>query len=96
MAKKDKELFDVLRDSGVRKKVANALSDSASKADQAQTKAAKQAASSLRHAAAVLENHTKDARHSEAAQKAARTRKRNAARRSSSAKKAARTRAGAR
>ncbi len=93
MARKDSELFETLRNSGVRKKLARALSNSAGTADQAQTKVVKQAAKGLRDAAAALEDHVKDTRRGEAAQKAARTRKRNAAKRSTSAKKAAKTRA---
>jgi hypothetical protein len=97
MAKKhDKNLFDSLRKSGVRKKVAKAASESAAMAkDGRPTKAVTRTVQSLKKAASDLESHVHGTSRSEAAKKAARTRKRNAAKRSEAAKKAARTRAAA-
>ena len=98
MAKKrDKDLFDNLRKSGVRKKVARAASESAATAKNGESpKAVKRTVKSLKQAASHLESHVHGSSRSEAAKKAARTRKRNAAKRSETAKKAARTRAAAR
>lgn len=94
MAKKDKDLFDVLRDSGLRRKVARALTDSAGRAKSDRpSKTIARTVDGLRKAAAELEGRVGDSRRSEAAQKAARTRKRKAAKRSAAAKKAAKTRA---
>lgn len=97
MAKKhDKDLFDSLRKSGVRKKVAKAASESAATAkDGKPSKAVTRTVQSLKRAASDLENHVHGSSRSKAARKAARTRKRNAAKRSEAAKKAARTRAAA-
>ena len=97
MAKKhEKDLFDSLRKSGVRKKVAKAASKSTATAKNGnQSKAVTRTVESLKQAAADLESHVHGSSRSEAAKKAARTRKRNAAKRSESAKKAARTRAAA-
>ena len=93
----DKNLFDSLRDSGVRKKVAKAASDSVEKAkDGKPSKSVTHTVETLRHAASDLERRARGASRTEAAKKAARTRKRNAAKRSKAAKKAARTRAAAR
>jgi hypothetical protein len=98
MAKKhDKDLFDNLRKSGVRKKVAKAATESAATAENGKSaKAVTQTVESLKQAAADLERHVHGSSSSDAAKKAARTRKRNAAKRSEAAKKGARTRAAAR
>ncbi len=94
MAKHQQEdLFDVLRASGLRKKVARALSSSTDKAGAARSKALAASADHLREVAASLDKHAVDPRRSAAAKKAARTRKRNAASRSAAAKQGARTRA---
>jgi hypothetical protein len=98
MAKKrDKDLFDILRKSGVRKKVAKAASESAATAKNGKPgEAVTQTVQSLKKAASDLEQHVHRSSGSDAAKKAARTRKRNAAKRSEAAKKGARTRAAAR
>jgi DNA topoisomerase-1 len=94
MAKhKQEDLFDVLRASGLRKKVARALSSSADKAGTTRSKALSASADNLREVAASLDKHAVDPKRSAAAKKAARTRKRNAASRGAAAKKGARTRA---
>ncbi len=95
MAKKDKDLFDSLRASGLRKKVASALADSAGSARKRgkTPKIVSDSAQRLRNAAASLERHAGDSKRSDAAKKAAATRKRKAAKRSNAAKKAAKTRA---
>ena len=98
MAKKrDNDLFDSLRKSGVRKKVAKAASESVATAKNGQPpKAVTETVESLKRAASDLERHVHGSSSSDAANKAARTRKRNATRRSEAAKKGARTRAAAR
>jgi hypothetical protein len=95
MAKKqDKDLFDVLRASGLRKKVARGVSDSASRAKSAKNSSLiDRTVESLRDAASELESRVGHSSRSDAAKKAARTRKRSAAKRSASARKAAKTRA---
>lgn len=94
MAKKDKQLSAALRESGVRKKIARTLTDSAGRATQAKSsKAVTRTVESLRAAATELESRLGNSTRSEAAKKAARTRKRKAAKRSAAAKKAAQTRA---
>jgi hypothetical protein len=95
--KTNKNLFDSLRDSGVRKKVAKAASDSVAKTKNGKPpKSVTRTVETLRNAASDLERRAHSSSRSEAAKKAARTRKRNAAKRSNAAKKAARTRAAAR
>jgi hypothetical protein len=96
MANKKRESgpFDGLRQSGLRKKVAKALSDSAGRTKRGKPPTGvARTVESLRTAASELENRVSGSRRSEAGKKAARTRKRNAAKRSASAKKAAKTRA---
>jgi hypothetical protein len=97
--KRDNELFDHLRARGVRKSVAKAIA-SRSGGAKGRKKAeglARGAITDLRSAADAIKDGVihRDAKRSQAAKKAARTRKRNAekARRSSAARKAARTRA---
>ena len=95
--KSEKDLFDSLRESGVRKKVAKAASESAAKAKNGKpSKAVTRTVESLKQAASDLERHVHGSSRSEAARKAARTREHNARKRSEAAKKAARTRAAAR
>ena len=95
--KNDKALFDNLRKHGVRKKVAKTASKSAAAAKNGESpRAVTRTVDSLKRAASDLEKHVHRSSRSEAAKKAARTRRRNAAKRSQTAKKAARTRAKAR
>jgi hypothetical protein len=95
MAKRDKDLVDTLRASGLRKKVAKALADSADSATgEKAPKALRRSAARLRSAASTLERRAEKSRRSDAAQKGARTRQRNAAKRSAAAKRGARTRSG--
>jgi hypothetical protein len=99
MAKKTKQddLFDHLRARGVRKKVAKALSsgnDGRKGRKQAEA-LARTAIADLRSASEAIKDRVvnRDSKRSEAAQKAARTRKRKAAQRSAAARKGAKTRA---
>ena len=87
------DLFDVLRASGLRKKVARTLSKSANKADAQRSKALSASAEHLREVAHSIEKRAVDPKRSAAGKKAARTRKRNADKRSTAARKGARTRA---
>lgn len=98
MAKKrDNELFDSLRKSGMRKKVAKATSESAAATKNGKPpKAVTQTVEKLKQAASDLERQATGSSHREAGKAAARTRKRNAAKRSKAAQKAAHTRAAAR
>jgi hypothetical protein len=93
-SKKD-DLFDTLRASGLRKRVADTLSTADSRSKQGR-KLAESAISDLRSAADQIEDkftgRSKKQRQA-AAEKAAATRKRNAAKRSQAAKKGAKTRA---
>jgi hypothetical protein len=91
--KQQEDLFDVLKSSGIRKKVARGLSKSAGKPDAKGSRELSAAAEQLRKAASKIDAHTVDSKRSQAAKKAARTRKRNAAKRSERAKRGARTRA---
>jgi hypothetical protein len=93
--KKDKDLLETLRGSGLREKVARAVTDSVENARHGkQPKAVKRTIESLRAAASELEDRVNGSRRrSEAAKKAARTRKREAAKRSAAARKGAKTRA---
>jgi hypothetical protein len=95
MAKKrDKDLFQVLRGSGLRKQVAHALSEAAGQAKpDKQRKLVNQTVDNLRTAASALESRVTGSKRSDAAKKAARTRKRKAAQRSAAARKGAKTRA---
>jgi hypothetical protein len=103
MAKKKKstqaELFEALRARGLRKSVARRVSSATGRAgNKGKTpKVVRDALSDLRGAVGEIEGRlTGRAKRTEAANKAARTRKRNAAKRSAAAKKGARTRAKAR
>ena len=94
--KQDTDLLAVLRESGLRKKVAKRLSDTAGKGSTSGRTSASitRTVETLRNAATELEERVNgSSRRSEAAKKAARTRKKNAAKRSASAKQAAKTRA---
>lgn len=101
--KREKELLEVLRAKGVRKKVAKRVSKEASRfnGNGKAPEAVRKVAADLKSVAGDLESRvglggegkTTKADRSAAAKKAAATRKRNAAKRSTTAKKAARTRA---
>ncbi len=97
MAKKDQDLFDKLRSSGLRKNVARTLSDAAGKATgrRPPPKQAQRALAELRALVGDVEDRISGgpAKRKAAAKKAAATRKRKAAKRSAAAKKGARTRA---
>ena len=98
MARLDQELYNRVRASGVRKRVARTVAEAAGKADSRTPKALNDAAKSLRSVAADLEDRAKGgpAKRKRAAQKAVRTRKAKTAQRSRAAKKGAKTRAKAR
>ena len=94
MAKKDNELYGVLRSGGLRKKVARELSDSAADAEHSRpSRSLERAVAELRSATLELERRLEHSHRREAGHKAARTRKRHAAERTAAAQKAARTRA---
>jgi hypothetical protein len=91
------DLFDHLRASGVRKRVAKAIADGAGSKNGKKAEALAQTAlADLRSASDAIRDRVinRDSKRSDAAKKAARTRKRNAAKRSATAKKAAATRKG--
>jgi len=93
---KDKDLFDTLRASGLRKKAASTLADAYSKADGSPPgRAGRKAVNDLKSVVAELEDRAKGgpAKRQASAKKAAATRKRKANQRSAAAKKGARTRA---
>lgn len=91
---RDTELFHRLRESGLRKKVAQAITEASHKTRGAkQPKLLDRTIENLRTAATEIERRADGAKRSEAAKKAAYTRKRKAAARSSAARKAAKTRA---
>ena len=84
--KQNADLFDALRESGMRKKVAKALTNSNGRARRGKSPTGVESTiQNLRDAAAALEHRVGRSDRSEAAKKAARTRKRNAAKRSASA-----------
>jgi hypothetical protein len=91
----DNQLFDRLRSSGLRKRVARDLSDALGNGSAGASKAAHGTIDELRKLVDELEDRARGgpAKRSSAARKAATTRKRKAAARSTAAKKAARTRA---
>jgi hypothetical protein len=96
MAKVDRDLFDTLRASGLRKKTANSLAEAFAKADGSPPgRASRKAIADLKGVVAELEDRAKGgpAKRQAAAKKGAATRKRQATQRSNAAKKAARTRA---
>ena len=95
MAKTDRDLFDRLRARGLRKSAANNLAKAFGKADKSPpSKGAKRAVSELRDIVTDLESRVgrTNRKRSEAAKKAAATRKRKADARKRAAKKAAETR----
>ena len=95
MAKTDRDLFDTLRARGLRKSAANNLAKAFGRADKSPpSKGAKRAVSELRDIVSDLESRVgrTSRKRSEAAKKAAATRKRKADARSRAAKKAAETR----
>jgi len=99
MAKADKQLYDSVRDNGVRKRVARLIAESAPKAEQRQSGKApdllRKTAKDLRAVAETLEDRANGgrAKRQAGARKAARTRKTNAEKRSRAAKRGANTRA---
>ena len=97
MAKRDQDVFDRLRKSGVRKKVAGNVADAFGKIDgrNKAPKSAKKALDDFRGLVGELEDRVTGGpeRRKAAAKKAARTRKTKANARSTAAKKGARTRA---
>jgi hypothetical protein len=88
----DNDLMKTLRDNGVRKKVARAVTDATGKTGVKERELVNKTVAGLRTAADELERRAGGSQRSEAASKAARTRKRNAAARSAAARKGARTR----
>jgi hypothetical protein len=96
MAKVDRDLFQTLRDNGLRKKTASSLAEAFNKVDGSPPgKAGRKAINDLKTVVEELEDRAKGgpAKRQAAAKKAAATRKRKANQRSQAAKKAARTRA---
>lgn len=95
MAKKrDKDLLETLRKSGLRKKVAQALTRPDAKTTRGkQAPLVTRTVENLRTAALELEKRVSGPSRSAGAKKAASTRKLGAARRSAAARKAAKTRA---
>lgn len=98
MAKKSKtpDLFETLRASGLRKRVARDIAGAVEKAgDSASRRTIERRVRDLRAIVTDLEDRAtgRSSKRSEAARKAAATRRRKAAKRSTAAKKAARTRA---
>src|SRR3954454_24406531 len=95
MAKVDRDLFDSLRENGLRKKTASSLAEAFSKVDGSPPgRAGRKAIADLKTVVAELEDRAKGgpAKRPAAAKNAAATRKRQATQRSTAAKKAARTR----
>jgi hypothetical protein len=93
---KNQDLFDTLRNSGLRKRVARTITDASKKADGRVPAPARKALDDLRSLVGELEHRiggTAADRRKAGAAKAARTRKAKAAKRSQAAKKAAKTRA---
>lgn len=97
MAKRDQDVFNKLRSSGVRKKVAGNVADAFGRIDgrKKAPKAARKAIEDFRGLVGELEDRVSGgpAKRKAAAKKAARTRKAKAGARSAAAKKGARTRA---
>jgi hypothetical protein len=97
MAKRNKALYDRLRDSGIRKKTADQIASAVGSGSSRGQKLVSGAVKDLRGLASELEDRARGgpAKRKAAAKKAAATRKRKAAKRSQAAKKGARTRANA-
>jgi hypothetical protein len=94
MAKtKNKRLYDRMRASGVRKKLARDLSVLPGRGSKKAPKPLRQAVDRLDATVSELRSHVGGSDRKAAAKKAARTRRANAKRRSASARKGARTRA---
>jgi hypothetical protein len=93
-SKREQELFDLLRARGLRKQVARRISSAAGKTNGSLPKPVRSALDDLAALSREVEDRVtgKASKRSEAAAKAARTRKRNAAKRSAAAKRGARTR----
>ena len=93
--KPDKKLYDRLRASGVRKKVASRVAESLPKGGAAKQGPARRAAAELGSAVDEIRDRVKGGpeKRSAAARKAAKTRRAKSAKRSQAAKKGARTRA---
>jgi hypothetical protein len=94
--KKEQELFDLLRARGLRKKAARTIAAATGKkSDGRVPKPVRNALGDLQAVIGEVEQRVsgKQSKRSEAAAKAARTRKRQKAKRSAAAKKGARTRA---
>jgi uncharacterized sporulation protein YeaH/YhbH (DUF444 family) len=89
------ELFERLRASGLRKRVAKSVAEATGRANRNTPKGVKKVANDLRALASEIEDRATGgpAKRKAAAQKAAATRKRKANQRSAAAKKAAKTRA---
>src|SRR5947209_4178989 len=97
MAKKqDKDLFKTLRSGDVRKGVARLMPATRGGKRGKPPTLVEKTVGSLRTAVGELDKRVRGSQRSEAANKAARTRKRHAAERSAAARKGARTRAKAR
>ncbi|MEA2465248.1 MAG: hypothetical protein QOJ98_2995 [Acidobacteriota bacterium] len=94
-SKREQELFDLLRARGLRTRVARTVSSAASKSNGKLPKQVRDVLGDLQGLAAEVEDRVtgKAGKRKAAAEKAARTRKRNAAKRSAAAKKGAKTRA---
>jgi hypothetical protein len=94
-SKREQELFDMLRARGLRKRAADTISSAAAKGNGKLPKSVRGALEDLRGLAGEVEDRVtgKAGKRKAAAEKAARTRKRNAAKRSAAAKKGAKTRA---
>jgi hypothetical protein len=94
-SKREQELFDMLRARGLRKRVAESISSAAAKSNGKLPKPVRETLSGLGNLAGEVEDRVtgKAGKRKAAAEKAARTRKRNAAKRSAAAKKGAKTRA---
>jgi hypothetical protein len=94
MAKtKNKRLYDRMRASGVRKKLARDLSVLPAKGSKRAPKPLRRAVDRLDATVSELRSHVGGSDRKAAAKKAARTRRANAKKRSASARKGARTRA---
>lgn len=92
--KPDKKLYETLRDSGVRKKVAGRVSEALPSKGAKKPSKAELVADQLSAAADSIRDRTGSGRkRSKSAKKAARTRGANAAKRRSAGRKAAKTRA---
>ena len=92
-SKRDTDLFRALRAAGLRKKLAHAVTDATRKTRPGkQSKLLVRTIENLRTAAAEIERRADGNKRTEAAKKAARTRKRKAAARSTVADTAAKTR----